>query len=43
MHPFIVLKDFLRRLGPKAIQKFGFILCFCQELRESVHAFVQNS
>ena len=43
MHPSIILKDFHHRLRPKAIQKCDLILCCRQELRESVHAFVQNS
>ena len=42
IHPSIILKDFHRRLRLKTIQKCDFILCFRQELRQSVHGFVQN-
>ena len=41
----MILRDFLCGLATseKAIQKCDFILSFRQELRKSVHAFVQNS
>ena len=43
IHPPIRLKYFHRRVHLKAIQKCDFILCYHQELHESVHAFIQNS
>ena len=37
LHPFIELKDLHGMLRLLAIQKCDFILCFRQELRESVN------
>ena len=42
IHSLIIVKDFHRQLRVKTFQMFDFILCFRQNLLESVHAFVQN-